>query len=407
MLRLVSFTHTSILAKCQEYWQVVLTRPFRTTLVLGILACTAGLSAHNTFAQQDQDQKKFEDVKKRIAELKAELERTKTNRDTLHQTLESNEKEIQTLNKKTQTMKQTLDQKQSHLQELHNERDTLEKKKNEQAEYVGDYLKSAYRLGHQSELQLLFNQRDPAQVARMMKYYQHLSDNRIEKIEAFITVMQRIEAIEPEIARETSELQNQYRQLKNQQAKLRTAQATRKKTLSKLQSDVASKEQRLAGLREDQRRLEKLLVNVYEEMNASELSFKHSKFSSLKGKLKWPLRGKALNRYGASRGGNLRWQGLQISASRGTPVTAIHHGQVVFSDYLRGHGLLLIIDHGAGYMSLYAHNDQLNKELGEWVESGETIATVGNTGGRSDTALYFELRYQGKSTNPSSWFGKA
>jgi len=128
-------------------------------------------------------------------------------------------------------------------------------------------------------------------------------------------------------------------------------------------------------------------------------------FASLKGKLPWPTDGRVLRNYGTPRvSDKMRWQGLLIGGNEGSPVRAVHHGRIVFSDYLRGQGLLLIIDHGAGYLTLYAHNQALYKELGEWVEAGELVAALGNSGGQQTAALYFELRHNGEPTNPKRWF---
>ena len=153
----------------------------------------------------------------------------------------------------------------------------------------------------------------------------------------------------------------------------------------------------------DRKRLQNILSEVSRFLEDIPLPSQSISFEGLKGKLPWPVRGRVLRNYGTPRISNrLDWEGILIEASAGTPVKAVHHGRVVFSDYLRGHGLLIIVDHGAGYMTLYAHNQALYKEIGEWVNAGETIASVGNTGGRQEAALYFELRL-----NPRRWLAVA
>lgn len=386
-------------------------RAYRAFKRIGVFSCclfAVFFSSPNFAELSAEDKKKFEEVKRNIERIKAELEKTKSSRDELQETLEKNEKSIQQLNNKTNELKKDLNKKQSQLNSLHDEQDQLTEKKSKQEGLVKDYVRAAYQLGQNGQLQLLLNQQDPAQVARMMKYYQAFSNSRSEKIEVFVATLNRLKILEPEITRETQKLQNSYAQLKAEQKALRSSQQDRKKTLAKLENSVKSQSQKLAGLQVDRKRLEQLLSQVYDEINAQELNVAVSEFSQLKGKLPWPAKGEPRNRYGRQRAGSqLKWQGLDINARQGTDVIAVHHGQIVFSDYLRGHGLLLIIDHGAGYMSLYAHNENLYKELGEWVESGETIASVGNTGGRRQAGLYFELRINGKPTNPSSWLRRA
>lgn len=359
----------------------------------------------SSFAELTEEQKqKFEQVKQNIEKIKAELEKTKGSRDKLQETLEGNEKNIQKLNQKTKKLKTELDQKQSRLNNLNQEQQQLSKKKSAQTKLVEEHIAAAYRLGKHSQIQLLLNQKDPAEVSRMMKYYESFSASRTEKIETFVATLTRLNELEPIIANETQKLQTAFSRLKAEQKKLSQSQKSRQQTLAKLEADVRSQSQTLSGLEADRNRLESLLSSVYAEINAQELDFDLSEFSQLKGQLPWPAKGKIQNRYGRSRSGSqLKWQGLEIEAARGTEVISVHHGQVVFSDYLRGHGLLIIVDHGSGYMSLYAHNENLYKELGEWVAAGEAIASVGDTGGRRDTALYFELRHNGKPTNPTPW----
>lgn len=167
-------------------------------------------------------------------------------------------------------------------------------------------------------------------------------------------------------------------------------------------------------MQEDERRLQRLLDSLAtaprdnsqtpaEGELASE-GTEHTPFLTLRGRLQWPSRGKLTTRYGSARKvGKLKWQGVNIKAPEGTEVHAISHGRVAFSDWLRGFGLLTIIDHGDGYMSLYGGNQSLFKEVGDWVEAGEVIAGVGNSGGRKNSALYFEIRHNGKPTNPLKW----
>ena len=377
--------------------------------LLTLILCSLMLISTPSHAELSEEEKqRFEEVKRNIEKIKKDLEKTKSSRDKLQQTLEENELNIQKLNDKTQELKGELDQKQSKLDDLHHEQNTLEKKKSEQAGLVKDYINAAYRLGQHSQIRLLLNQQDPAAVTRMLKYYEAFSHSRSEKIDLFVATLNRLNQIEPEIAEEKDKLQRTYAAYKEEQQALRNSQSSRRQTLAKLESEFNSQRQRLAGLQADRERLERLLSEVYEEINAQELAIDVSEFSQLKGQLPWPAKGKPSNRFGHKRSGSqLKWQGLVISAARGSDVIAVHHGQVVFSDYLRGHGLLLIIDHGSGYMSLYAHNENLYKELGEWVEAGEIISSVGDTGGRRDAALYFELRHNGKPTNPSPWLRRA
>jgi septal ring factor EnvC (AmiA/AmiB activator) len=144
-----------------------------------------------------------------------------------------------------------------------------------------------------------------------------------------------------------------------------------------------------------------------EQLVAPAETVEHRPFRALKGRMPWPAKGSLAGRFGMEKRGGLLWDGVLISAPEGREVKAVHHGRVAFADWLRGFGLLLIIDHGDGYMSLYGHNQSLFKEAGDWVEQGEPVALVGNSGGRLDTGVYFGIRYQGRPVNPKHWCKKS
>ncbi len=376
---------------------------FLTTLLLCTLLCTS------SFADDAQDRAKLEKVKKAIAELKAELEATKGSRDKLLKSLEDSEKSIGELNRKAEQLKKELNQRHDKLTDLREERGQLHSKKREQQKQVGQHINSAYRLGQQSSMRLILNQQDPTSVTRNIKYYNYIIQARAEKIDDFASTIARINSIEPEIAYQTQKLESNHRDLNQQKELLVSAQQNRKNTLGKLNQSISSSGQALKAMNRDRSRLEQLLNEVAEWLNEIEIpSASSDSFASAKGQLPWPANGKVVKHFGTSRVTNkMRWQGMLIRSSSGSPVSAVHHGRIVFSDYLRGHGLLIIVDHGDGYMSLYAHNQALYKELGEWVDRGEVIASVGNTGGLQNSALYFELRFQGQPTNPRKWFRPA
>ena len=380
------------------------------TRLISALLVSLLLCSQSAFAQEmtEEQRKKFEEVKRTIEQLKKDLEKTKSSQSELQSELEKNERSIQELNQKTEKLRSTINNKQSRLNDLEIEQNSLQQKKQDQTALVEAYLNAAYRLGKQNELKLLFNQKDPAEVSRMLKYFQTFSESRQEKIEEFVATLRQLSSVEQRITEETNALQASYAQLKEEKRALNSSQKNRLSTLAKLEANLSSSQKRLSSLEADRKRLESVLTKVHEEINAQELSIDVSEFAQLKGRLPKPTQGRALNRFGSKRAGNgLTWKGIEFQGNMGADIIAVHHGQVVFSDYLRGHGLLIVIDHGSGFMSLYAHAGNLYKELGEWVDAGEVIASVGNTGGRRDAALYFELRHNGKATNPSAWFKRA
>lgn len=372
---------------------------------LGLICLISFNCAHHAFADDEKAQReKFEQLRKQIEALKSELEQTKNSRDELHNSLESNEKNISELEQKTKKLLRELEQGRKELQELRDERGELIQKKSRESELVAQYISSAHQLGKHSQVKLLLNQQQPAEVSRMLRYYEYFGRERREKISSFRQTIQRINDIEPQIAEQTERVQVRYDSLLAEKRKLDASQSERRQLLAKLDGELRNQENEIRELVKDRQRLQTLLTRMNQAISEQELALTVSEITQLKGKLPWPTKGKLLNKYGSRRMGDaLKWQGLRIAADSGTDVLSVHHGQVVFSDYLRGHGLLIIVDHGAGYMSLYAHNQVLYKETGQWVEPGERIAAVGNTGGQKSAALYFELRHNGKPTNPHTW----
>lgn len=381
-----------------------------TAFKRGAVLCALAVSfcAVHTHADEAADKAKLEAVRKNIAALKAELEKTKSAREELLKSLEDTEKNIGDLSNKAQQIKKQINQGEQKLDALKNERSELQLKKKNEQQQVGQHINAAYRLGQQSSIKLLFNQQDPTTVARNIRYYDYFVQARSEKITSYTATIARLDTIEQEFAFETAKLKSNYDNLKQQQEALNAKKKQREITVAKLNKDINSKSGQLSQLEKDRQNLARLIEQVTAILDETEMRNDTKLFAGLKGKLPWPTQGRVLNSFGSSRVSNkVHWQGMLIGASSGTPVKAIHNGRVVFSDYLRGHGLLIIVDHGAGYLSLYGHNQALYKELGEWVTAGETIAAVGNTGGQQQSALYFELRHNGKPTDPKRWFKTA
>jgi murein hydrolase activator len=356
-------------------------------------------------------QAKLAQLKQTIEHAQQELQKIKTDRSSLESNLQQSESKIGELSKKVNELKSQLEDKQSHLQTLRSEKEALSSVKKQQQDSVEQHVNAAYRLGQQSQLKMVLNQQDPATVSRNLKYYNYLMTAQAEKIEGFVNTIERLNTIEPEIVQTLASLSSDQTELQNERQQLLKQQAERKHTLQKLESTIASKGGQLQALNDDRRNLEQVVQQVQTIVGVTEEPMDLSPdvpFAQLKGKLPWPTRGKVLRSYGSARVANkVSWQGVLIGATEGNPVYAVHHGQVVFSDYLRGQGLLLIIDHGDGFMSLYAHNQALYKKLGDHVKGGEQVGAVGLSGGQTQAGLYFEMRYKGEPTNPQVWLKKA
>jgi septal ring factor EnvC (AmiA/AmiB activator) len=216
--------------------------------------------------------------------------------------------------------------------------------------------------------------------------------------------LQQLRQTKEEIAAEEHRLRGlQSRELAEKE-RLDQTRGLRQQVIAALGSDIQSKGENLSELKRDEQQLQALVTQLQQELVNLSVEETNSKpFGSLKGKLRWPTTGRLGARFGTPKSGSLKWDGVMISAPEGEEVKAVYHGRVAFADWLRGFGLLLIIDHGEGYMTLYGHNQSLFKETGEWVDPDEPVALVGNSGGPLNPGVYFGIRQQGRPVNPKNW----
>ncbi|MCZ6829541.1 MAG: peptidoglycan DD-metalloendopeptidase family protein [Gammaproteobacteria bacterium] len=377
-------------------------------ITLGCLLLAAPLSRSGAQADEETETRaRLEQLKLAMTRLSSELQDDKRERGSLRAALRKSEVAIGKLQTDIQKTRQKLQWTKNQLAKLHRQREELLIARGEQQELISREIQTAYQMGRQGQLKILLNQEQPNTLARALAYYDYFYQARSAHIEQYLSVLERINVLEPEIASTAEQLQTTQSTLDRQRQKLVIGKRQREQDLANLNATIKTKDGRLQQMASDQRELERLLEVIEEAIAALQTPEDYQSFATLKGQMPWPLRGKPRNRYGKKRGaGTLRWQGLMIPAKEGSTVSAIHHGRVVFADWFRGSGLLLIIDHGDGYMSLYAHNQALLRDVGEWVSAGAEISTVGNSGGQQQAALYFEIRDQGKPTDPTQWLGR-
>ena len=368
----------------------------------------AGLIAVNPVAADEEDdaRQQLETLKADMAALGTELKQEQQQRSSLQQALGQSEIAIGTIQTSIKQTRKELRQVDSQLQNLHAQKQELLIAKGQQQASITRELQTAYQMGRQSQMKILLNQEEPGALARSMAYYEYFYEARKSHIKSYLDILEQIESLQPDIESTAAQLQVTQTTLNQQRQQLEAGKKERQQLLARLNTRIASKDQRLQQMSADREELEQLLLAIEEAVASIVAPATYQNFSELKGGMPWPVEGKPGNRYGSKRSGSLNWQGLSIPAREGTTVAAIHHGRVVFADWFRGSGLLLIIDHGDGYMSLYAHNQALLREVGEWVNTGAPITTVGNSGGQSQAALYFEIRENGKPTNPGSWLSR-
>ena len=250
---------------------------------------------------------------------------------------------------------------------------------------------------------MLLNQHDPATIGRPMAYYRYLSEHRGDNIEAVNGHIRELTELRQQAAQEEARIAGLARARTAELSELSQAQEERQALLASLKAKIAeegSEIERLAAQEKDLARLIEELTSILSDYPITS----EEPFSGLKGRLTWPVAGTLIRDFGQPRAsGRLKWNGVVLAAPRGREIRAIYHGRVIFADWLAGMGLLVIVDHGESYMTLYGYNETTLKTAGDWVAPGDVIATVGDSGGQLEPGLYFEIRKGTQPLNPRSW----
>ena len=373
-----------------------------TRLLFLLLAAAAidGMADDDLAQIKEQE---LEAVRERISDLKESMDRNARDRDRLATELQAAEVEIA--------------DKRARLAELEREHAFAERRRDElQADIaqreaeLGDetaelaaQVRTAYMSGRQERLRLLLNQQDPATLGRMMAYYDYLNRHRAGNIDAVSERLRELGSLFSAVAAEEARLAGVAETRRREVEALATAQEERRGLIAGLRERLAGEErevERLAAQEADLQRLIDELTTILSDYPIRS----ETPFSSHKGQLTWPVAGSLVHDFGQPRvDGRLKWNGVVLAAPRGREVRAVYHGRVAFADWLDGMGLLVIVDHGEGYLTLYGYNETLLTSPGDWVAPGDAIATVGDSGGQAQAGLYFELRRGTRPLNPREW----
>jgi len=373
-------------------------------LVAGLLYGST-LIPGEAWAKPTSNEKALSKVRDRIESLRKEIQQTQTLHDSVRDELRTIERKMGSLYASLKQLNRKLATQGRKLMELQAQRRQLQADLATQHRLLSRQILAAFMIGRQEYMKLLLNQQDPAAVGRTMTYYDYFNRARVKRMDSVHATLKQLKQVETAISEQTSKLNEVKQEQLAKQADLKKRSRDREAVVARLHRQLQGKEQELKRLVEDQQRLQDLVGKLDRAIpDILTAPGSHKPFARLRGKLVWPTKGKLLVSFGTRRaGGRLKWSGVLIRASEGREVHAVSHGRVAYADWLRGYGLLMIIDHGNGYMSLYGHNQALYKETGEWVEAGEVIASVGKSGGQTQAGLYFEIRHNGRPVNPAKW----
>jgi septal ring factor EnvC (AmiA/AmiB activator) len=371
------------------------------------------LSAQVTSVARAQDagltqikERELEVVRDKISALKSSMDDRANDRDRVTGELQSAETGIV--------------EKRIHIKELERQRDFSQKKKADldkrlqtreselsaESAQLEAQVRTAYTSGQQERIKLLLNQHDPATIGRLTTYYRYMSEFRGKNIKAVNTHITELTKLRRQAATEENRLAGLARARVAELAELNAAQDKRQNLLATLKAKIAEEGSQIERLAAEEQDLARLIAELTSILSDYPITSEEP-FSKFRGRLTWPIAGTLLHDFGQPRASDrLKWNGVVLAAPRGREVRSIYHGRVVFADWLAGMGLLVIVDHGEGYLTLYGYNETTLKSAGDWVAPGDVIATVGDSGGQSQPGLYFEIRKGTKPVNPRRWVSK-
>ncbi|EWS99113.1 peptidoglycan DD-metalloendopeptidase family protein [Pseudoalteromonas sp. SCSIO 43095] len=368
-----------------------------------VIACICVLHSLVTgvaVANEDRTKKDLSQVQVALEQSQAEYQQQQKEIAKQQQKLKAHElaiaKNAKALNMAEQSVKKTQQQQAEQQQRAIK----LEKQQAQFQRVLAAQLKSAYMAGSDDYSKMLLNQENTAKFERTLSYYNYLNKARIKQLD-------ELKALQIEIAKNQAELEKTKEKLvalfdeqKRRQAALLDAKNERQASLKNLKKQLNKTKNSISYLEENEQTLIATIKELEEEKTTK---IELLGLNKNKGRLSWPSKGKLTHKFGQRKHGGINWKGVLISAAEGTSVNSIHNGQVVFADWLKGYGWVIVVDHGEGFMSLYGHAQTLLKDVGDMVREGESVALVGQSGGQADSGLYFEIRHKGRAVNPIKW----
>jgi septal ring factor EnvC (AmiA/AmiB activator) len=374
------------------------------TLLLLAVACL-GLAVAQAADDAAAKQQQLDKLKTKLTQVQQAQDAALQKRDQVQVQLRGSERAIAEASRDYQELDRQVGAAENQLSELQRQKAARQALLDQQKSALAQQMQAAYREGQDSQLRLLLDAQDPETVGRLLADYDYLNQARAARITA---VHQELTALDEVDAHIQLQLANLKKLRDSRAASLADLQAhgrSRRQLLANLDAGIKDRKVQMARLNKDQQAMQSLVDSLRQAMQDVPPELQQGKrFSALKGRLLWPVGGKMLNYYGQSRaGGHLHWEGDLIAAPTGTPVRAIAQGRVVYADWMPHFGLLVIVDHGEGYLSIYAHNQNVSHQVGDYVKAGEAIASLGDSGGQDQPALYFELRHGNDTLDPRRW----
>jgi len=365
------------------------------------------------------EQEALENLRRRIGALQQDLEKTNESRSEAADALRDAERTISTSNRRLKELAQQQILNSRELEQLQRESVQLEKSMQVEQVLLGKLLYQQYLGGRQEYLKLLLNDHNPNQVARELQYYEYIAQSRADWLHTLRANLQKLQTVTHQVRDKSQQISELQGEEKTQRQALEKQKQARQAMLEKFAKQLKQQRKEIGRLQHDENRLSQLVEKLTKILaqpkkkiwghneSLPDSTFDGKPFAQLKGKLSLPVTGDIINRFGQARpDSTVLWKGVFLRAAANQPVKCVAAGRVVFADWLRGFGNLLIVDHGNGYMTLYGNNETLFKQVGDRVRGGDAIAAVGNSGGNEESGLYFELRHEGNPLDPIKWIAR-
>lgn len=372
-----------------------------------VFACAGALHAQtgDRTARETEAQQKLDAIRAEIRTLTEVQQTLDGERDTAAASMREADEAVDRESRALRDIDTQIATQQTELATLEQRKTTLEASLGRQREALASLLRSAYALGRHEQVKLLLAQDRLDELARVLAYHRYFQRDRVDRIEGLLDELKQLADVVQAVNTQRALLDTSRADQANRIAELERQRDTRRSLLAELDTRFADAGSRLKALGRDEQAMVRLLESLRDVFADIPQQIDDAKpFAQRKGGLAAPLSGKVLAGYGGRMPDGRTSQGQLIAGETGAAVRAIAPGRVAFSNWLKGYGLLVILDHGDGYMSLYAQNDTLQRDVGDWVAAGDTVAGVGTSGGQSEPSLYFELRRNGRPMDPKGWF---
>jgi len=374
--------------------------------LLALVLTSLGPDAGAQSPSSEDVQAELDALKQNIKSISLRLEAERARRKSEQAALARTEQELARIALELRRTRVDLEQARDRERELFDRAEELETTVAARRQTLAEQLRIAYRTGRQSRLKALLNQENPAQISRVLALHGYLGQARLDAIAALDEQLQRLEAVRAEQRRVASRLQSLAERQAAAKAGQDKALAQRQAALEALDSSIRDQAERLVEMQEAAAELEALLGELASALADIPPETEIEPFAELRGRLPMPVNAPVRAAFSDTRSGSVTWQGWLIQTEVGAPVQAVAYGRVAYADWLRGYGMMLIVEHGDGFMTLYGQNQSLIAEVGDWVAPGDVVALAGNSGGNSAPGLYFQIRRDGQPVNPAGWINR-